>query len=133
MSRRCDRGPTGRRPLAGHLGGADEILVHPLDPVTAAGQHRRAAASPGRRVGVLRSPITAPGERHADSWPGLLTRLLDGEHLEGEDTGWVMDRIMSGEATSAQVAGFAVALRAKGETPPRSPVWSTACWRTPCG
>jgi len=51
------------------------------------------------------------------SWPGLLTRLLDGEHLEGEDTAWVMDRIMSGDATSAQVAGFAVALRAKGETP----------------
>ena len=50
------------------------------------------------------------------SWPGLLTRLLDGEHLEGGDTAWVMDRIMSGDATSAQVAGFAVALRAKGET-----------------
>lgn len=51
------------------------------------------------------------------SWPTLLTRLLDGEHLDGGDTGWVMDRVMAGEATSAQLAGFAVALRAKGETP----------------
>jgi len=51
------------------------------------------------------------------SWPTLLTRLLDGEDLDGGDTGWAMDKIMTGEATSAQVAGFAVALRAKGETP----------------
>jgi len=51
------------------------------------------------------------------SWPALLTRLLAGENLDGEDTGWAMDKIMTGEATSAQVAGFAVALRAKGETP----------------
>ena len=51
------------------------------------------------------------------SWPTLLTRLLVGEDLDGADTGWAMDKIMTGEATSAQVAGFAVALRAKGETP----------------
>jgi anthranilate phosphoribosyltransferase len=51
------------------------------------------------------------------SWPTLLTRLLAGENLDGADTGWAMDKIMTGEATSAQVAGFAVALRAKGETP----------------
>ena len=50
------------------------------------------------------------------SWPTLLTRLLDNEHLDVADTGWVMDRIMGGEATPAQLAGFAVALRAKGET-----------------
>jgi len=50
------------------------------------------------------------------SWPQLLTRLLDGEHLDRSDTGWVMDRIMAGEATPVQLAGFAVALRAKGET-----------------
>ena len=43
--------------------------------------------------------------------------MLAGEDLDGADTGWAMDKIMTGEATSAQVAGFAVALRAKGETP----------------
>jgi len=52
----------------------------------------------------------------ARSWPALLTTLLAGEHLDGADTGWVMDRLMAGDATPAQLAGFAVALRAKGET-----------------
>ena len=50
------------------------------------------------------------------TWPTLLTRLLDGQHLDPGDTAWVMDRLMAGEATPAQLAGFAVALRAKGET-----------------
>ncbi len=52
----------------------------------------------------------------APSWPGLLNPLLRGEDLSSEETAWAMDRIMSGEATDAQIAGFAVALRAKGET-----------------
>jgi anthranilate phosphoribosyltransferase len=50
------------------------------------------------------------------SWPGLLGRLLRGEHLGSADTAWVMDRVLSAEATPAQLAGFLVALRAKGET-----------------
>ncbi|WP_444970757.1 anthranilate phosphoribosyltransferase [Streptomyces sp. SAI-25] len=57
------------------------------------------------------------GDSVADrSWPGLLNPLLRGENLSSEETAWAMDRIMSGEATDAQIAGFAVALRAKGET-----------------
>lgn len=50
------------------------------------------------------------------SWPALLTRLIAGVDLGAEDTGWAMDQVMSGAATPAQVAGFVVALRAKGET-----------------
>lgn len=51
------------------------------------------------------------------TWPGLLTLLLRGESLPAEATRWAMDQVMAGEATPAQVAGFAIALRAKGETP----------------
>ncbi|MGS2587447.1 anthranilate phosphoribosyltransferase [Streptomyces hebeiensis] len=52
----------------------------------------------------------------AYSWPGILDALLAGTDLSADATAWAMDRIMSGEATDAQIAGFAVALRAKGET-----------------
>ncbi|HEX9335473.1 MAG TPA: anthranilate phosphoribosyltransferase [Pseudonocardiaceae bacterium] len=51
------------------------------------------------------------------TWPGLLGRLIAGTDLGERDTAWAMDQIMSGTATAVQVAGFAVALRAKGETP----------------
>ncbi|MFJ1746712.1 anthranilate phosphoribosyltransferase [Streptomyces sp. NPDC088116] len=52
----------------------------------------------------------------AYSWPGVLDALLSGADQSADATAWAMDRIMSGEATDAQIAGFAVALRAKGET-----------------
>ena len=46
-----------------------------------------------------------------------LQRLLDGHDLGREETRDVMGEIMRGEATPAQIGGFLVALRAKGETP----------------
>lgn len=42
--------------------------------------------------------------------------LLDGHDLSRADARGVMTEIMSGEATPAQIGGFLVALRAKGET-----------------
>ena len=56
-------------------------------------------------------------ERPAPTWPGLLSSLLAGTDLTSADTAWAMEQVMSGEATPVQVAGFAVALRAKGEAP----------------
>lgn len=50
------------------------------------------------------------------SWPSLLGRLIRGEHLGAADTAWVMNQALTAEATPAQLAGFLVALRAKGET-----------------
>jgi anthranilate phosphoribosyltransferase len=45
-----------------------------------------------------------------------LSQLLDGKDLTREEARRVMDSIMSGEATPAQIGGFLVALRLKGET-----------------
>jgi anthranilate phosphoribosyltransferase len=46
-----------------------------------------------------------------------LDRLLHREELSPELARECLTTILSGEATDAQIAGFAVALRAKGETP----------------
>jgi anthranilate phosphoribosyltransferase len=45
-----------------------------------------------------------------------LARLLDGADLSRADARAAMSAIMDGEATPAQIAGFLVALRIKGET-----------------
>ena len=58
---------------------------------------------------------TSTDRRGGQTWPGLLGMLLAGTDLAADDTAWVMDRVLSGEATAAQLAGFLVALRAKGE------------------
>lgn len=50
------------------------------------------------------------------TWPELLTDLVHGRDLTSDQTAWVMGEILEGAATPVQVAGFAVALRAKGET-----------------
>jgi anthranilate phosphoribosyltransferase len=47
----------------------------------------------------------------------LLAALLQRSELSSDDTAWAMEQVMSGEATPVQVAGFVVALRAKGESP----------------
>jgi len=46
-----------------------------------------------------------------------LADLLEGRPLSRAQAHGVMDEIMRGEATSAQIGGFLVALRLKGETP----------------
>ncbi|MYW67572.1 anthranilate phosphoribosyltransferase [Streptomyces sp. SID8379] len=58
-------------------------------------------------------PDAGPSAR---TWPALIGSVLAGRDLSEADTAWVMDRIMRGEASDALIAGFLVALRAKGET-----------------
>jgi anthranilate phosphoribosyltransferase len=53
---------------------------------------------------------------HETNWPGILDSLLQHNDLSISEASWAMRQIMRGEATSAQLAGFLVALRAKGET-----------------
>lgn len=50
------------------------------------------------------------------TWPEVLGDLIAGRDLTPDQTRWAMAQILAGGATDAQVAGFAVALRAKGET-----------------
>jgi len=50
------------------------------------------------------------------SWPDTLTRLLRREDLTEETAAAAMRQIMDGEATPAQIGGFLMALRAKGES-----------------
>ena len=47
------------------------------------------------------------------TWPSLLTALLTRSDLAADDTEWAMNEIMAGEASPAQIAGFAIALRTK--------------------
>ncbi|WP_370249994.1 anthranilate phosphoribosyltransferase [Nocardioides sp.] len=49
-------------------------------------------------------------------WPEVLGALTAREDLAVDQVRWAMGEILAGEATPAQIAGFVVALRTKGET-----------------
>lgn len=51
------------------------------------------------------------------TWPALIRALVEGQALSASQTSWAMNEIMDGAASPAQIAGFGVGLRAKGETP----------------
>ncbi len=59
----------------------------------------------------------APSIGTDHTWPDVLSGLVAGQDLDEAAAAWVMDRVMSGEATAAQIAAVAVGLRAKGEAP----------------
>ncbi|CAN5851076.1 anthranilate phosphoribosyltransferase [soil metagenome] len=59
------------------------------------------------------SPVTL---EQAGGWPGMLGTLTAGGDIEAETAAAAMAEILDGNATSAQIAGFIVALRMKGET-----------------
>jgi anthranilate phosphoribosyltransferase len=50
------------------------------------------------------------------NWPDVLAALTARHDLSAEQTAWAMGQILAGDATTAQIAGFAVGLRTKGET-----------------
>ena len=50
------------------------------------------------------------------AWPDITDRLLRGTDLSAADAAAAMTAIMDGSTSAVQIAGFLVALRAKGET-----------------
>lgn len=50
------------------------------------------------------------------TWSRITSRLVRGEELDSAAASWAMDRTMNGESTPVQLAGFLVALQAKGVT-----------------
>ncbi|WP_114856330.1 anthranilate phosphoribosyltransferase [Brachybacterium sp. YJGR34] len=50
------------------------------------------------------------------TWSRITARLVRGEELDAAETTWAMDEVMSGSASAVQLAGFLVALQAKGVT-----------------
>lgn len=74
----------------------------------------RAGPAAGDTIGDVNTttPTTAP---HFE-WPDLITALISGTDLTRDQAYWAMDTIMSGEVSDVVIAGFLVALRAKGET-----------------
>ena len=49
-------------------------------------------------------------------WPGLITDLVNNLALDSGVAAAAMEAMLAGEATDAQIAGFLVALKSKGET-----------------
>lgn len=49
-------------------------------------------------------------------WPALLSTLVAGSDLTSEQAGDALREILAGAATDAQIAGFLIALRMKGES-----------------
>jgi anthranilate phosphoribosyltransferase len=58
--------------------------------------------------------VSEPSGGH--TWPEVLSGLVQRRDLTAEQTAWAMGEILAGAATPVQIAGFAVALRSKGET-----------------
>jgi anthranilate phosphoribosyltransferase len=52
----------------------------------------------------------------ASSWPAVLQKLVQRTDLARDEVEWALSEILTGQATEAQIAGFAIGLRAKGET-----------------
>ena len=91
-----------------------EACVLPLNHarVAAAGRRSQCSERPAAR-GLLASD---PWPSDPDFWPRSLSRLAAHEALSADEAAEAMRQVMAGEATPAQLGGFLMALRTKGET-----------------
>jgi anthranilate phosphoribosyltransferase len=63
-----------------------------------------------------KSHLAATTLENLGGWAGVIGALLEGRDLGSDGARTAMEEILAGSATPAQIAGFVVALRAKGET-----------------
>ncbi len=61
--------------------------------------------------------VNFPGEKEAATIGEAISQLVEGRDLTPEEGALVMDEILSGKATEAQIGAFLTAMRIKGETP----------------
>ena len=61
-------------------------------------------------------PANSVGLAELGGWPEVLATLTQGSDLSSALLGAALGEILSGNATPAQIAGFAIGLRTKGET-----------------
>ncbi len=80
------------------------------------GSGDRGAPSPAAVPGPGDPPAVLPTFDEIGRWPAVLTRLLAGQSLTAAEATVAMGEVLLGDATPAQIAALAVALRAKGET-----------------
>ena len=94
---------------------AEAARAAPDRPAAAGRAGDRTAAGAGRgRPRAPRDQALRDVTEH--SWPEVLGALVARRDLDAEQTAWAMQEVFTGDATPAQIAGFAIALRAKGET-----------------
>src|SRR6266508_3049703 len=77
---------------------------------------RSRASGSGRPVSFPAPMQDQVAAQDPSFWPALLMRLTGGQSLSSEQAARAMLAIMEGSATAAQVGGFLMALRTKGET-----------------
>src|SRR5215210_6506139 len=108
------RGNLGPR-LPGDLGHVLRRRGDGRTPSRAAGGRRPVPPRVGLDAGRARARPELPGAL-AMTAQQALARLLDGHDLSRAEARTVMNEVMEGEATSAQIGGLLIALRLKGET-----------------
>lgn len=75
--------------------------------------HATGAPLPAERGGAAPRRLPRVAET---TWPTLIGGLLAGDDLRVAEATWAMEQVMAGAVSVATLAGFLVALRAKGET-----------------
>ncbi|WP_372511093.1 anthranilate phosphoribosyltransferase [Mycolicibacterium madagascariense] len=60
--------------------------------------------------------MTSVTASETHTWPEVLGRLTTRRGLANGQAAWAMDQVMTGAASPAQIAGFAVAMKMKGPT-----------------